>query len=136
MKGAIMKKDRNILVVDNEVLVTESLQTHLHKNGYSVYVAHNGNETLRLFRKLNMSLVILDLMLPDINGEEICKIIRSAGRTPIIILAAEGQETDMLEGLRIGADDYLVKPFSPKIVGAKVEAILSRAECESNLHIK
>lgn len=135
MKGAIVKKDRNILIVDDEVLVTEFLEAYLYKNGYTVYVAHNGNEALRLFRKLNISLVILDLMLPDITGEEICKIIRSIARTPIIILTAKVQEADILHGLRIGADDYLVKPFSPRVVVAKVEAVLRRVECDELVSI-
>lgn len=130
-----MKNDRNILVVDDEVLVTEFLQAYLSKNGYNAYVAHTGNEALRLFRKLNISLVILDLMLPDITGEEICKIIRSMARTPIIILTAKVQEADILNGLRIGADDYLVKPFSPRIVAAKVEAVLRRVECDELVSI-
>jgi len=130
-----VKNDRNILVVDDEVLVTEFLQAYLSKNGYNAYVAHTGNEALRLFRKLNISLVILDLMLPDITGEEICKIIRSMARTPIIILTAKVQEADILNGLRIGADDYLVKPFSPRIVAAKVEAVLRRVECDELVSI-
>lgn len=125
-----MNKDRNILIVDDEIKLTEFLQAYLSKSGYTVFVAHNGKNALDLFRNHSISLVILDLMLPDISGEEICRIIRSMARTPIIMLTAKVQESDMLAGLSIGADDYLIKPFSPRIVVAKVEAILRRVECD------
>ena len=130
-----MKRERNILVVDDETMVTEFLQAYLLKSGYVVYIAHTGKDALELFRKHNISLVILDLMLPDINGEEICKTIRNTTRTPIIMLTAKVQESDILEGFRIGADDYLVKPFSPRIVAAKVEAVLRRVECDELVSI-
>ncbi|OCN02012.1 DNA-binding response regulator [Clostridium sp. W14A] len=116
-------------------MVTEFLQAYLLKSGYVVYIAHTGKDALELFRKHNISLVILDLMLPDINGEEICKTIRNTTRTPIIMLTAKVQESDILEGFRIGADDYLVKPFSPRIVAAKVEAVLRRVECDELVSI-
>jgi len=125
-----VKKDHNILIVDDEIMVTEFLQAYLMKNGYNVYVAHNGADALALFKKHCISLVLLDLMLPDITGEEVCMAIRSISRTPIIMLTAKVQEADMLEGLRVGADDYLLKPFSPRIVVAKVEAVLRRVECD------
>ena len=130
-----MKRERNILIVDDETMVTEFLQAYLIKNGYIVYIAHTGKDALELFRRHNISLVILDLMLPDINGEEICKTIRSTTRTPVIMLTAKVQESDILEGFRIGADDYLVKPFSPRIVAAKVEAVLRRVECDELVSI-
>ncbi len=125
-----MKKDHNILVVDDETMVTEFLHAYLTKSGYTVFTANRGTDALALFKKHSISLVLLDLMLPDITGEEVCKTIRSMSRTPIIMLTAKVQESDMLEGLRIGADDYLQKPFSPRIVVAKVEAVLRRVECD------
>lgn len=125
-----MKKNRSILVVDDEALVTEFLEAYLQKSGYTVFIAHTGADALEIFRRNNISLVILDLMLPDISGEEVCKTIRGRSRTPIIILTAKTQEPEILEGLRIGADDYLIKPFSPRIVVAKVEAVLRRVECD------
>ena len=130
MKGAIVKKDRNILIVDDETMVTDFLQPYLSKSGFVVFIAHTGKKALEIFRKHSISLVILDLMLPDITGEEICKTIRSIARTPIIMLTAKVQESNILEGLRIGADDYLVKPASPRVVVAKVEAVLRRFECD------
>lgn len=126
----MVKKNYNILIVDDEIMVTEFLQAYLMKSGYNVYTAHNGADAMALFKNHCISLVLLDLMLPDITGEEVCKTIRSISRTPIIMLTAKVQETDMIEGLRIGADDYLLKPFSPRIVVAKVEAVLRRVECD------
>lgn len=125
-----MKKNRNILIVDDETMVTDFLQPYLSKSGFGVFIAHTGKEALELFRKHSISLVILDLMLPDITGEEICKTIRSIARTPIIMLTAKVQESNILAGLRMGADDYLVKPASPRIVVAKVKAVLRRFECD------
>lgn len=130
MKGAAVKQSRNILIVDDEALVIEFLEAYLVKNNYTVYSASTGRAALEIFRKQTISLVILDLMLPDISGEEVCMTIRSMARTPIIMLTAKVQEADALEGLRIGADDYLLKPFSPRIVVAKVEAVLRRFECD------
>jgi len=85
---------------------------------------------LEIYRSNTIALVILDLMLPDITGEEVCRIIRSTARTPIIMLTAKVQESEILEGLQVGADDYLLKPFSPRIVVAKVGAVLRRFECD------
>lgn len=131
MKSVIrLKQNRRILLVDDETKVTEVLQAYLSQNGYEMLVAYNGKDALNLVKTYDISLVILDLMLPDIMGEEICKIIRTQSRTPIIMLTAKDAESDLLEGLRIGADDYLTKPFSPRTVVAKVEAILRRVECD------
>jgi len=129
-KGIIMNKRKSILIVDDEVMVTDILEAYLSRNGYVIFTAHTGDEALNLFRKHNISLVILDLMLPDITGEKICQTIRSLARTPIIMLTAKVQESNILEGLRMGADDYLLKPISPRIVVAKVEAVLRRFESD------
>lgn len=125
-----MKKGQNILIVDDEVMVTEFLQAYLEKDGYSVFIAHTGKDALEIYKRNTIALVILDLMLPDITGEEVCRIIRSTARTPIIMLTAKVQESEILEGLQVGADDYLLKPFSPRIVVAKVGAVLRRFECD------
>lgn len=130
MKGAIVKKDRNILIVDDETMVTDFLKPYLAKSGFAVYIAHTGKEALELYKQHNISLIILDLMLPDITGEEICKTIRSMARTPIIMLTAKVHESSILEGLHMGADDYILKPASPRIVVAKVEAVLRRFESD------
>lgn len=130
-----MKKDRNILIVDDEPLGIESLKAYLERGGYAVHTAGTGGEALELFRSHSISLVILDLMLPDMPGEEVCRAIRSMARTPIIMLTAKVQEADVLEGLQVGADDYLLKPFSPRIVAAKVDAVLRRVECDELVSI-
>ncbi|MGB4659768.1 MAG: response regulator transcription factor [Mobilitalea sp.] len=125
-----MNRYGKILVVDDEDKITEVLEAYLTNIGYEVVVAHNGKDAIELFKYHNISLVILDLMLPDIMGEEVCKIIRMLSRTPIIMLTAKTEETDLIQGLKIGADDYIMKPFSPRTVVAKVEAVLRRTESD------
>lgn len=119
---------KNILVVDDEVKIVEVIKSYLINSGYSVSEAYTGSEGLSLFEKVNPSLVILDLMLPDITGEEICKTIRKKSRVPIIMLTAKVNEEDVFKGLDIGADDYVTKPFSPKLLVARVIAVLRRME--------
>lgn len=116
-----------ILVVDDEEKLVEVVKSYLEKNGYKVYCAYSGNEALTLFEKVNPSLIILDLMLPDISGEDICKRIRKKSRVPIIMLTAKVEEESILNGLGIGADDYVTKPFSPRQLVARVMALLRRA---------
>ncbi len=117
----------NILVVDDEVKIVEVVKSYLQKSGYHVYEAYTGNQALEQFEKVKPSLVVLDLMLPDITGEEICKIIRIKSRVPVIMLTAKIEEEDILKGLNIGADDYITKPFSPRQLIARIEAVLRRA---------
>jgi len=122
--GSVPKK---ILIVDDEMKIVEVVKSYLENSGYSVYEAYNGKEALDKFEKENPALVILDLMLPDITGEEICKALRKKSRVPIIMLTAKVEEEDVLKGLNIGADDYVTKPFSPRQLAARVEAVLRRA---------
>lgn len=117
---------KKILVVDDEQKIVEVVKSYLEHSGYDVYKAYNGKQALEMFEKVDPSLVVLDLMLPDLNGEEICKIIRKQSRIPIIMLTAKVEEEDMLKGLDIGADDYITKPFSPKQLVARVVAVLRR----------
>lgn len=118
---------KKILVVDDEVKIVEVVKSYLENSGYSVTEAYNGKDALNKFEKANPSLVVLDLMLPDMSGEEICKTIRKKSRVPIIMLTAKIEEEDVLKGLNIGADDYVTKPFSPRQLVARVEAVLRRA---------
>lgn len=127
-----MKQNRTILLVDDEVKVTEVLQAYLEKAGYSVLTAHDGKTALEYVLKRELSLIVLDLMLPDIMGEEICKRVRAQSRVPIIMLTAKAEEKALIQGLAIGADDYITKPFSPRTVLAKVEAVIRRA-CSDEL---
>ncbi len=126
----MFKAKKTILVVDDEANLVEVVKSYLENSGYSVFAAYNGEEALRLFDKVNPSLVVLDLMLPDIQGEEVCYTLRRKSRVPIIMLTAKSGEEDILNCLNMGADDYVTKPFSPRQLVARVAAMLRRAESE------
>lgn len=117
---------KKILVVDDEEKIVEVVKSYLEHSGYEVYTANNGRQALEMFERLAPSLLVLDLMLPDVTGEEICKTLRKNSRVPIIMLTAKVEEEDILKGLDIGADDYVTKPFSPKQLVARVAAVLRR----------
>lgn len=121
---------KKILVVDDEVKILEVVKSLLESIGFAVFAAETGTQALEIFERENLSLVLLDLMLPDITGEELCAIMRKKSRVPIIMLTAKVEEADMLKGLGIGADDYITKPFSLKILRARVDAVLRRTEDE------
>ncbi|HYF84211.1 MAG TPA: response regulator transcription factor [Clostridia bacterium] len=120
-----------VLVVDDEEKITEVVKSYLEKSGFKVYCAYNGNEALELFERVNPKLIVLDLMLPDMSGEDICRSIRKKSRVPIIMLTAKVEEESILNGLGIGADDYVTKPFSPRQLVARVIALLRRSEDET-----
>jgi len=126
-----MTREKTILVVDDEVKITEVVKSYVENAGYRAVCAHNGAEALALFEKLAPALVILDLMLPDLTGEEICRAIRKKSRAPIIMLTAKVEDRDIIRGLGLGADDYLTKPFSPRQLMARVEAVLRRVSGEA-----
>jgi len=126
-----MIQKKTILVVDDEVKITEVVKSYLENAGYLVACAYDGTQAINLFDKISPVLVILDLMLPDMTGEDICKAIRRKSRVPIIMLTAKIEDTDVINGLEIGADDYLTKPFSPKQLVARVEAVLRRVSSEA-----
>jgi DNA-binding response OmpR family regulator len=117
---------KKILVVDDEVKIVEVVKSYLNHSGYDVFEAYNGKQAIDLFEKVNPCLVVLDLMLPDMTGEDICRLIRKKSRVPIIMLTAKVEEEDILKGLDIGADDYITKPFSPRQLVARVAALLRR----------
>ncbi len=121
---------KKILVVDDEKKLVEVVRSYLEHEGYEVYAAYDGQQALSLFQKIEPSFVILDLMLPDVSGEEVCMSIRKQSRVPIIMLTAKVEEEDILKGLDIGADDYVTKPFSPKQLIARVAAVLRRVSEE------
>ncbi len=116
----------SILVVEDEKKIAEIVKAYLEKEGYRVRPAETGEQALKFFKE-GVDLVILDLMLPDIQGEELCKIIREGSDIPVIILTAKSGEDDRIKGLGIGADDYVVKPFSPRELVARVKAQLRRS---------
>lgn len=118
----------NILVVDDEEPIVEFVESYLVKSGYTVYKAFNGKDALAIFNSQPLSLILLDLMLPDISGEDVCRTIRKTSRVPIIMLTAKVEEENILKGLDIGADDYVTKPFSPRQLVARAGALLRRTE--------
>lgn len=121
------KTVKNILAVDDEPKIREVITSLLESKGYKVYTAENGKQALEAFEKYNISLVLLDLMLPDISGEEVCALIRKKSRVPILMLTAKSEEASFVNGLSIGADHYITKPFSLKVLAAQVEALLRRS---------
>jgi DNA-binding response OmpR family regulator len=121
------KKNRNILIVDDEPKILEVISSFLENKGYNVFTAENGNLAFEIFGQENIALVVLDLMLPDISGEEVCLALRKQSRVPIIMLTAKADENNLLHGLKIGADDYITKPFSLKELHARIETVLRRS---------
>ncbi len=119
---------KSILIVDDEVKIIEVVKSFLESKNFNVVSAENGNDALSIFESKNISLILLDLMLPDMTGEDICMTIRKKSRVPIIMLTAKAEESDMLKGLGIGADDYITKPFSLKELHARVDAVLRRSQ--------
>jgi DNA-binding response OmpR family regulator len=118
---------RNILVVDDEVKIIEVVKSYLESRGFTVFCALNAAGAFDTFERERIALIILDLMLPDMPGEEICAAIRRKSRVPIIMLTARVEEENILKGLAIGADDYITKPFSLKELSARAEAALRRS---------
>jgi DNA-binding response OmpR family regulator len=116
-----------ILVVDDEVAVTDLLVYNLRKSGYEPLVAADGREALRLARQANPDLILLDLMLPELDGLEVCRELRKTSAVPIIMITARGEEIDRVVGLELGADDYIAKPFSVRELLARIKAVLRRA---------
>ena len=116
-----------VLVVEDEPTVSEVVERYLRREGYEVAVASDGLEGLRLAQKWAPELVVLDLMLPQVDGLEVCRQLRRESQVPIIILTARGEETDRVVGLEMGADDYMVKPFSLRELVARIKSVLRRA---------
>jgi two-component system alkaline phosphatase synthesis response regulator PhoP len=118
--------DKKVLVVDDDAKTVELVKLYLDRDGYQVLTAYDGVEALRLAREGYPDLIVLDLMLPDIDGLEICRTLRRESDVPIIMLTARTTDRDKLAGLDLGADDYVTKPFSPKELAARVRAVLRR----------
>ncbi len=115
-----------VLVVEDEPTVSEVVERYLRREGYEVAVAADGLEGLRLAREWAPELVVLDLKLPQVDGLEVCRQLRRDSQVPIIMLTARSEETDRVVGLELGADDYMVKPFSPRELVARVKSVLRR----------
>ncbi len=122
MKRPMLK----ILIVDDDTNISELIALYLNREGYNTREAETGERALSIFEEYAPDLVILDVMLPDLDGYDVCKEIRKHDRTPIIMLTAKGEVFDKVLGLELGADDYMVKPFDPKELIARVKAVLRR----------
>ena len=121
-----MNKER-ILIVDDDKNICELLRLYLEKEGYETAMAHDGENALNVFEESAFDLVLLDVMMPRVDGWEACRRIRAKGNTPIIMLTAKGETFDKVLGLELGADDYVVKPFDTKEVVARIKAVLRRS---------
>ena len=115
-----------ILVIDDETNISDLARMYLSKEGFEVITADDGFEGLRLFRTRKPTLIVLDLMLPGVDGLEVCRQVRRESSVPIIMLTARGDDVDRIVGLELGADDYLTKPFNPRELVARVKAVLRR----------
>lgn len=116
-----------VLIVDDDKNICDLLRVYLEKEGYSTIISNEGNEAMVKFNSLNPDIVLLDIMLPGMNGWQICKEIRKASDTPIIMLTAKSEIFDKVLGLELGADDYIVKPFDTKEVLARIKAVARRS---------
>ena len=124
--------NEKILVVDDDKNICELLRLYLVKEGYNVTMVHDGGAALAEFDKLHPDLVLLDVMMPVMDGWEVCRKLRAKDNTPIIMLTAKGETMDKVSGLEMGADDYIVKPFEMKEVLARIHAVLRRFGAEEN----
>jgi two-component system KDP operon response regulator KdpE len=120
--------NRRILVVDDEERMVRFIRLNLEHDGFQVIEAHKGGPVLNMIRTQLPDLVLLDIMLPDIDGFELLRLIREANSVPVIMLTAKGEEEDRVRGLELGADDYITKPFSPRELVSRVKAVLRRVE--------
>ena len=118
---------QKVLVVDDELEIVKVVRAYLEQSGFTVLTSSDGQQALAVFRDEQPDLVVLDLNLPSMDGLDVCRAIRREGNTPVIMLTARVEEADRLVGLEIGADDYIVKPFSPREVVARVRAVLRRS---------
>jgi DNA-binding response OmpR family regulator len=125
---AVARAAKRILVVEDEENISETLRYNLTREGYEVSQASTGTEALEMARQRHPDLILLDLMLPEMNGLEVCRVLRAEMTTPIVMLTAKGSEIDKVVGLQVGADDYVTKPFSLNELLARVAAVIRRDE--------
>lgn len=120
-----------VLIVDDEPTILETVEMKLRKEGFSTFTADSAEEGMRLFRRVRPDIILLDVMLPQRSGLDLCRAVRKDSSTPIIFVSAKGEETDRIKGLELGADDYIVKPFNLSEVAARVKAVLRRSTGEA-----
>jgi DNA-binding response OmpR family regulator len=121
-------RDRKILVVDDEERMVRFIRLNLEHDGFQVIEAFNGNQAINKARSNLPDLVLLDVMMPDLDGFEVLRVLREVSSVPVIMLTAKGEEEDRVRGLELGADDYITKPFSPRELVSRVRAVLRRTE--------
>lgn len=122
---------RKILVVDDEERMVRFIRLNLEHDGFLVSEAFNGKEAIKQLRDVSPDLILLDVMMPDLDGFEVLQIIRETSKVPVLMLTAKGEEDDRVRGLELGADDYITKPFSPREMVSRVKAVLRRTESAS-----
>ena len=127
---------KTILIIDDEDQIRELLRVYIENSGYEVFEAANGKNAYEILKNQKVHLVILDLILPDIQGEDLCKDIREEFEVPVIMLTGKTDERSMIHGLSIGADDYIGKPYSPRNVIARIEAVLRRCNKSSSVVVE
>ncbi|WP_442603632.1 response regulator [Paenibacillus sp. KN14-4R] len=127
-----MNLRRKILIIEDDQDISRIIKDYIEKNGYEVYIANDGNEAWQSIESLKPDFIILDIMLPDIDGIDLCRQIREKNNVPILILSARGSDTDKVLGLGFGADDYMTKPFSLSELLARVKSNLRRVESMIN----
>jgi two-component system, OmpR family, response regulator RpaB len=132
MLNRLIGQSQTILIVDDEPSIRKVLKTRLSMKGYTVLTAADGQEALDIFKDQVPDLLVLDIMMPNLSGYAVCKTLREDSAVPIIMLTALGDVADRISGLEMGADDYMVKPFSPKELEARIDCILRRAKQPTN----
>lgn len=123
-----------VLVVDDDVNIVKLIKLYLEKEDYKVCTANNGKEALDVFKREKPSIIILDIMMPEMDGNQVCREIRKTSDVPIIMLTAKGETFDKVLSLELGADDYIVKPFEPKELIARMKAILRRSDNKNRMN--
>ncbi|OPJ56292.1 response regulator transcription factor [Alkalithermobacter paradoxus] len=125
--------NKKVLVIEDEDKITNIIKSYLEKENFDVYISKDGLSGIETFNRVSPDIVILDLMLPQISGEDVCKKIRVSSLVPIIMLTAKSDEESKLEGFALGADDYVTKPFSPRELVSRVKALLRRIENKNSI---
>lgn len=126
-------ENKTILLAEDEPSIARVVKTYFEHDGYNVYHAANGEEALTLFKEVNFDLLVLDIMMPKVDGFEVIKVIRASSDVPIIVMTALQSEEDMLKGYSLHIDDYVTKPFNPKILVAKVNNLLMRIKQQNSI---
>ncbi|MEE1280993.1 MAG: response regulator transcription factor [Acutalibacteraceae bacterium] len=131
-----MNRKKKILIVDDDTNICELLRLYIDKDGFDVAIANTGTQALKLFEQEKPDLIMLDIMLPELDGWQVCREIRKTSQVPIIMLTAKGEVFDKILGLELGADDYVVKPFESKEIVARIHAVLRRTSANEAPNVK